>query len=116
MEPSLPGGSETATAGGFDADDVVHCQVACDLCGQLFVVDEVAARRACLAPLGALGRVLSSLGDQREAAGLEDAKLADDSVPAAVAPGAAGADPELVPHDAHRVRNLEGLGRSSQCV
>src|ERR1043165_4067280 len=116
MEPRLPRGSETATAGGFDADEVTRGEVPRGPRGQSFAVDEVASGRARIAAAGSSRSVTSALGDQRQAAGLEGAPLAAHPVAAAVCSGAAGAEPELVPLDAERIHELEGLGRSSQCV
>ncbi len=50
------------------------------------------------------------------AARFEDAQLSDYTVAAAVEAVAARAEPERVPLDPQRVRELEGLGRSGQCV
>ena len=82
--------AEAASAGSLDPDDVAGGQVTGHLCGQLLAVQQIVAgspRRSALGSLRAMG---PPLRDHREAAGLEDAELADDPVAAAVAPRSAG--------------------------
>jgi hypothetical protein len=109
-------GSETAAARGLDADDIPGGEIPRCLRRQLLVVEEVAPGGAWLAALGSARRVTAALGDHREPAGFERAELAHDAVASLVAACAARADPERVPLDAEGVRELEGLGRSGQCV
>src|SRR6266540_5550425 len=56
------------------------------------------------------------LGEQREAAVLEHAQLADDAVSATVRAAAAGAGPQLVALDADGIGELQGLDRRVERV
>src|SRR6185436_11237300 len=108
--------SETATAGGFHADQVEGSQVACGFRRHLLAVHEVAPGGAILSAAGSRGPMSAALGDDGQAARLEHAKLPDDTVAPSVESRAAGAEPQLVAFDPQRIRELEGLGRSGQCV
>jgi hypothetical protein len=92
--PPDSGRSEAAAAGSFDPDEVAGRQLARGFRRQFFAVQEIAARFPGFAAFRASWRVPSALRDDREAARLEDAKLPDDAVPAAVAARAARAEPE----------------------
>src|SRR5262249_20933126 len=109
--PAVP----TATA-GLDRDDVSRPQVDGRLRWKLATVEEVAARRAVLAPVAAARRALAPLAQDREPAVLERAQLADDAVAAAMRAAATATETQRVALDTERVRELQRLDRSRQRV
>ena len=94
-EPSSP----SASARGLDRHDVAGCEVARDLGADRLAVDGVVSGRARLAASLAARGAAPAFADDREAAILEDAELADDAVAAAVHAVAAGAQPQAVALD-----------------
>ena len=107
-QPPPPGVSMRRRSPGFEVE--VRDR------GKLLAVQEAPPGQAVLAAPRAARRERAALGEEREAARLEDAQLADDAVAAAVAPGSARSAPELVALDAERVRELERLGRRVERV
>src|ERR1700690_654690 len=93
---------EPAASGRFDAQPLPGAQRARDLAWQWLAVERVAPGRSRLAPGGAPRGVPAALGDQREGHLLQRLQLADHAVAAARVPGAAGAAPARVLHDAQR--------------
>src|SRR4051812_153460 len=108
--------SSAAAARGLDRDDGAGAQFAGLLRRNLLPVDEVPAAAARPASLLALRRVPSPFGDEREAAVLEDAQLADDAVPPAVFACASRVGHKPVTLDAQGVRELERLDRGVERV
>src|SRR5919204_6758397 len=101
---------------GLDPDHVAGVELARDLPGKLRTVERVPAGLAGRAPVASMRRVPPPLADDRQTARLEYPQLAHDAVTATVPAGATGAEPERVALDAERVRELERLGRSRECV
>src|SRR5215208_3592883 len=81
-----------AAAGRLDREHVARDQVARHLRGQLRVVEEVAPAGSRSTAALTLGRVRPPLADDRDAARLEDAQLADDAVAATGRPLSARAE------------------------
>src|SRR5215213_8351933 len=98
-----------AAAGRLDPEHVARDQVTRHLRGELRVVEEVAPSGSRSTAALALGRVPPPLADDRGAARLENADLADDAVAAAARPLSARPEPEPVALDAQRIRELESL-------
>src|SRR5919198_92060 len=108
--------SPSAATRCLDRDDVPRREVAGELRAGRLAVDEVPAGRAGRAASLSLRGVRAALADDREAAVLERAQLADDAVSAAVLAVAARAEPEAVALDAQRVLELERLDRRRERV
>src|SRR3954451_3226560 len=106
----------SASARGLDRHDVAGCEVARDLGADRLAVDGVVSGRARLAAALAARGAAPAFADDREAAILEDAELADDAVAAAVHAVAAGAQPQAVALDTQWVLQLERLDRRRQRV
>src|SRR4051812_29385651 len=88
-----------ATSRCLDPQSLPGAQVAARLRLQLLAVEQVAARRARLAPVGARRGVAAALGEQGVAHGLERLALAHDAVAAAVGARAAGPAAQRVGDD-----------------
>ena len=112
----LAAGAVAAAAGRLDPQEVAGVDVDRRERGQLLAVQEVAARETVASAGRAPRREAPALGQEGEAAALEDAELADDSFPSGVAPGAARAAAQLVALHAERVRELERLDRRVEGV
>ena len=84
--------------------DVQRCEAR-----QLLAVQEVAAREAIAPARCAVRREAPALGQEGEAAALEDAELAHDPVASAVVARAARAAAQLVALDAERVRDRKSV-------
>src|SRR4051794_29037167 len=106
----------SASARGLDRHDVAGCEVARDLGADRLAVDGVPSGRARLASALAARGAAPPFADDREAAMLEDAQLADDPVAATMRALAAGARSQPVALDAQRVLQLERLDRRRQRV
>src|SRR5205807_4681154 len=95
---------------------VARPELPCRLCRQFLVVQEVPPGRAVLAPIRPARPAGAPLAEDREAAVLEHAQLADDAVAAAVRARSAGANAQTPLLDAERIRELERLDGSRERV
>src|SRR3954451_4532384 len=99
----------SATSRGLDSEPVAGLERARRLRLQLLAVQQVPTRPAGLAALGAGRRMAAALGDQRVAHLIQGLQPAGHTVPAPVAPLAAGAAADRVLHRPQRELELERL-------
>src|SRR5207244_2962797 len=95
--------AEAATSRRLDRDDVAGSQVARRLGRQRGAVEEVPARCGRVSSAFAPRCVRAALADDRDAAVLENAQLAHDSVTAATSPRPTRTEAQRVALDSQRV-------------
>src|SRR4051812_47485222 len=111
--PDLP---DPAAARRLDAYDVSSRERERDLARLLRAVEEVPPGQPRLTSLPAARRMTAALSDERQPARLEHPQLANDAVAAPMPAAASRAEPQRMPLDADRIRELQRLRRSREGV